>query len=200
MRKSSLFVSLARCPMASKSARKPKSVPPQAADPSPLRYLWIWLTEPPYAGLPWLVLAYALLCSLIYTANGPFNGHIVGFDDQVRMTQVLNLVNGTGWYDRTLMRVNAPEGFETVWTRIVDIPIALTVIVAQWFTDQRTAALAASVIVPMAELIVLFYVARYFARPLAGKKEAWLIVLFLMFTTVLNQKHHTLAGFHIGEA
>jgi hypothetical protein len=168
--------------------------------PSVLERFRRWVFLPPYSGVPWLVCLYVLICCVIYTGNGPFTGHVIGFDDQVRMTQVLNLVNGAGWYDRTIMRVNAPEGFETLWARIVDIPLALTVIVGQQFTDQRTAALAAVVIVPMAELIILFYVARYFARPLAGKKEAWLVILFLMFTTVLNQKRHTLAGFHIGEA
>jgi hypothetical protein len=192
--------------MASKSKSKPNAVaatsPPLGPDhhQSAFRYLWDWIVQAPYAGVPWVVLAYALLCSLIYTGMGPFNGHIIGFDDQVRMTQVLQLINGQGWYDHTIMRANAPEGFETIWTRIVDIPLALTVILGQAFTDQRTAALAAVIINPILQLIILFYVARYMARPLVGKKDSWLIVLFLMFTTVLNQKHHTLSGFHLGQA
>ena len=62
------------------------------------------------------------------------------------------------------------------------------------------AALIASVIVPMIELALMFLAARYFARPLAGKNEARLVILFLMFTTVLNHLTYTLAGFHLGEA
>lgn len=158
------------------------------------------ITSPPYAALPWLVCLYSLMAAVLYTANSPFTGHIVGFDDQVRMTQVLNLVNGTGWYDRVITRVNAPEGFASIWTRIVDIPLALIVLIAQQFVEQRTAALIASIVVPMAAMILLFYASRYAVRPLVGKRQAWLIVLFLMFTTVLDHKNFTLAGFHLGEA
>ena len=155
---------------------------------------------PPYGAVPWVIFLYAVLSCLVYTDNGPLTGHIVGFDDQVRMTQVLQWVNGGGWYDRLITRVNAPEGFQTIWARIVDIPIAVVVVLFQQFTDQRSAALIASVIIPMAELATMFWCARYFARPIAGKNEARLVILFLMFTTVLDHKAFTLAGFHLGEA
>ncbi|MBV8061928.1 MAG: hypothetical protein JO253_10455 [Alphaproteobacteria bacterium] len=158
------------------------------------------IIQPPYGALPWLVCLYSLLAAMLYTANSPFTGHIVGFDDQVRMTQVLNLVNGAGWYDRVLTRVNAPEGFESIWTRIVDIPFALVILVAQNFVAQRVAALIATVVVSMAAMVILFYASRYAVRPLVGKRHAWLVVLFLVFTTVLDHKHHTLAGYHLGEA
>lgn len=161
---------------------------------------WHTLTHPPYKALPWFIFFYAFISCLVYTDNGPFAGHIVGFDDQVRMTQVLQWVNGGGWYDRLITRVNAPEGFQTIWARIVDIPFATVIVIVQQFFDQRSAALVASVVVPMAELAIMFWVAGYFARPIAGKNEARLVVLFIMFTTVLDHKAYTLAGFHPGEA
>ena len=158
-----------------------------------------WIFAAPYSGVPWLVWTYAIVACALYNTNGPLSGHLFGFDDHVRMTQVLNWVNGAGWYDRMIMRANPPEGFHTIWTRIVDIPIAAVVLLAQQFTNQTSAALIASIVVPDIELAVLFVVARYFARPLAGKKDAWLIILFVMFTSVLNFKN-TFAGFHPGEA
>jgi hypothetical protein len=164
-----------------------------------LQQLWSWIAMPPYRGVPVVVWIYAVLACTFYTQNGPMSGHLFGFDDHVRMTQVLNWINGAGWYDRTIMRANPPEGFHTLWTRIVDIPIAAVVLVAQQFVDQRTAALIASIVVPNVELAILFIVARYFARPLVGKKEAWLVILFVMFTSILNFKY-TFAGFHPGEA
>lgn len=175
----------------------------QKTSPKPddaLFRLWSLIAERPYPALPWLVFFYAFVSCLVYTDNGPFTGHIVGFDDQVRMTQVMQWVNGGGWYDRLITRVNAPEGFQTIWARIVDIPIAAVIVLFQQFIDQRSAALVASVIIPMAELAILFWASRYFARPLAGKKEAWLVVLFVMFTTALDHKPFTLSGFHPGEA
>ena len=161
---------------------------------------WRHVAKPPYAGLPWLIVLYVIVACLIYTANGPFTGHVVGFDDQVRMTQVLELVNGKGWYDRVIHRVDPPEGFQTIWTRIVDIPLALVVLAAQLVVDQRTAALVAVTVVPLASLILLFYLMRWFARPLVGRRDSWLVLLFLMFTPILNKKPITLAGFHLGEA
>jgi len=159
-----------------------------------------WLLSPPYFGVPWLVWLYALIACLVCTQGGVFTGHLSGFDDHVRMTQVLNWVNGAGWYDRTIMRVNVPEGFTTIWSRLVDIPIAGVVIFAEQFTDQKAAALVASFVVPFAQLAILFWAARYFARPLIGKANARLIVLFIMFTSVLNFKNFSIAGFHTGEA
>jgi hypothetical protein len=158
------------------------------------------VVKPPYSAIPWLILAYVVISCLIYTENGPFTGHIVGFDDQSRMAQVMQWINGSGWYDRFIARVNPPDGFHTIWARIVDIPIAAVTIAASLLMDQHTAALTASVIVPFTELYLMFLTARYFARPLCGKNEAWLVIFFVMFTTVLNHRQFTLAGFHIGEA
>lgn len=167
----------------------------------PLHRFWNWCFLPPFYGVPWLVWLYAFVSLFIYLhASGPLTGHLIGFDDHVRMVQVLNLVNGADWYDRTIMRVNLPEGFHTVWPRIVDLPIAFVIIIAQQFTDQKTAALIASIIVPYAELAVLFIAATYFARPLVGKNYARLMALFLVFTSILNQKKYTIAGFHPGQA
>lgn len=165
-----------------------------------LRRLRDAFLSPPYPALPWAVFCYVLVSCLLYTANGPFTGHILGFDDHTRMVEVLQWVNGGGWYDRLISRVNAPEGFETIWARAVDIPIAFVIVVAQLFVDQRIAALVASVVVPLTELALLFMAARYFARPIAGRKDARLVLLFVMFTTALNHANYTFDGFHIGEA
>ncbi|HEU0117064.1 MAG TPA: hypothetical protein VFR09_00395, partial [Alphaproteobacteria bacterium] len=159
-----------------------------------------WLFKPPYKGVPWIVWCYVALSCLVVTTGGVYKGELTGFDDPVRMTQVLNWVNGAGWYDRTITRVNAPDGFTSIWSRLVDIPIALVILIAQQFVAQKKAALIASVVIPFTELALLFPVMRYFARPLVGKKDAWLVVLFLLFTTVTNFNPFSVAGFHTGEA
>ncbi|HEU0117065.1 MAG TPA: hypothetical protein VFR09_00400 [Alphaproteobacteria bacterium] len=159
-----------------------------------------WIFAPPYSGVPWIVWLYAALSCALYTSNGVFAGHLSGFDDHTRMTQILEWINGHGWYDRTIMRANPPEGFTTIWSRLVDMPIAAVILIAQNFTDQRSAVLVSTIVIPFIELALLFPVARYFARPLVGKKESWLVILFLMFTTVLNFKQFSIGGFQTGEA
>ncbi len=158
------------------------------------------LIAPPYAAVPWAVWLYALICFFLLQKGGVFNGELVGYDDHVRMTEVLNWINGAGWYDRTITRVDPPEGFTTIWSRLTDAPIALVVLVAQQFVAQKTAALIAAVVVPFIELAIVLPAAAYFARPLAGRKEANLLVLFIMFTTVMNFRYFSVAGFHPGEA
>jgi hypothetical protein len=159
-----------------------------------------YFLKPPYAGLPWLAFLFAVVPCFFYTMGGPFDGRMIGFDDQVRMVQVLQWLDGGSWHDRLITRVNAPEGFETIWSRLVDLPIAAVIVVARWFTDEHTATLAASVVVPMVALILMFYAARYYARPVAGKREAWLVILFVMFTSALNPLSGSPSGFHLGEA
>ncbi len=164
-----------------------------------LRNIWRGIIQPPYRYLPWLVLVLALFPCLIYTANGPFEGHVVGFDDNTRMVQLMQWINGGGWYDRLITRTNSPEGFQSIWARIVDVPNAIIILIAQQFVEQRTAALVSVVVIPVLEIILMFFSMRYFVRPIAGKKEAWLVVLFLVFTTVFCHKAQTLSGFYLGE-
>ena len=159
-----------------------------------------WFFREPYYGVPWLVWFYAVLCCALYPHGGAFAGLLNGYDDPVRMTQVLNWVNGAGFYDRLITRVDPPDGFRTIWARIVDVPIAVVILVMQAFVVQKTAALIASIVIPFIELAILFWAARYYVRPIAGQKEARLVVLFMMFTTVLNYKFFTISGFHPGEA
>lgn len=164
-----------------------------------LRCFHKWVFIAPYCGLPWLIWFYAVFSCFCYTQGGVFDGQLTGYDDHVRMVQVLNWVNGAGWYDRTIMRVNAPDGFPTIWSRLVDTPYAVVILIGQQIADQRTAALMAAFTIPLLELAIFFSVARYFVRPLVGKKNARLVVLFLMFTSVMNYKSFSMSGFQTGE-
>jgi len=167
-----------------------------------MKKIWRAIASPPYLYLPWAVWSYVVLCHVLLhsSTSGVLGGHLIGFDDQVRMVQVLDWVNGGGWYDRTIMRANPPEGFTTIWSRIVDIPLALVIVVAQQFVSQKIAVLVAASVVPLAELAILFGVAPYFVRPLVGKEKSRLIVLFLIFTSLLNVKYFSASGFLLGEA
>ncbi|MDE1900325.1 MAG: hypothetical protein KGI37_01625 [Alphaproteobacteria bacterium] len=165
-----------------------------------IRRVFASIVNPPYRGVPWLILGYVVFCSLMLPYGGVYTRHLVGYDDQVRMVDILDWVNGAGWYDHTIMRANPPEGFATIWARLVDAPFALIILIAQNFVAQRTAALVAAAIVPLLYIAVLFaWAAPYFARPLVGKSQARLIGLFIAFTSILNLKYFSLSGFMIGQ-
>lgn len=165
-----------------------------------IRNISRWIFSPPYDGVPWIIWFYAVICCLMVQQGGVFSGELTGYDDHTRMAQVLDWVNGAGWYDRIIHRVNAPEGFQTIWSRLVDLPFAIVIMTLQGFIGQRPAALVSSFAIPLAELALLLVIAvPYFARPILGESKARLMALFAMFTTVMNFKSFSVSGFHTGE-
>lgn len=156
-----------------------------------------YLLKPPYDGVVWLAWIYVVFACL-YAGGGPFKGDLVWFDDRVRLVQIFDWLNGQPWYDRTITRANAPEGFHTIWSRVVDLPVAGIIAALQGFLGQMHAAMVASTIVPLIETLLLFFAASYFAAPLVGNKYAKLVTLFVVFGSCINPEEFTLAGFQVG--
>lgn len=157
----------------------------------------IWLFKPPYDGVIWLAWLYVVFACL-YAGGGPFAGDLVWFDDRVRLVQIFNWLNGADWYDRTIMRVNLPEGFHTIWSRVVDLPAAGIIALFQSFVGPMRAGMMASIILPLLQVLMLFGAAAYFATPLVGQQRAKLVTLFVLFGSCINPEAFTLAGFQVG--
>lgn len=51
----------------------------------------------------------------------------------MRLVQVRDLLQGQGWFDVFLHRMNAPYGLAMHWSRLVDGPLALLVLVSERF-------------------------------------------------------------------
>ena len=49
-------------------------------------------------------------------------------DDNLRMSQVRALLAGQDWFDLRQYRLNPPVGADVHWSRFVDIPLALLVL------------------------------------------------------------------------
>jgi hypothetical protein len=156
-----------------------------------------WLAKPPYDGVIWLAWLYVVAVCL-YAGGGPFAGDLVWFDDRVRLVQILNWLNGQDWYDRTITHVNAPEGFHTIWSRVVDLPVAGIIAAFQGFVGQMHAAMIAAILVPLVQTLLLFFASSYFVEPLIGKKQTKLVTLFVLFSSCISPESFTLAGFHVG--
>lgn len=163
----------------------------------PLNRLSNWACSPPYEGIIWLAWLYVVFACLVQ-GEGPFAGNLAWFDDHVRMVQVLDWINGQSWYDHTIHRVNAPEGFHTIWSRLVDLPIAAIILPLQNWIGQHQAAMTASIILPLIQTLMLFFATTYLAAPLVGKQNARLVVLFVLFSSCINAEYFTLAGFQLG--
>lgn len=161
------------------------------------RHVTAWLAHAPYTGVPWAAWLFVVFACLV-AGGGPFSGDLVWFDDRVRLVQVFDWLNGAGWYDRTITRVNAPEGFHTIWSRVVDLPTAAIIAALQPLIGQMQAGLTASILLPLVATLLLFFAAPFFAAPLVGRNKARLVVLFVLFGSCINPEAFTLAGFQPG--
>lgn len=71
-----------------------------------------------------------------------------GPDDQMRMVQVLDWMDGQGWTDTVQRRLDPPEGVAMHWSRIADLPIAALIAPVEPFAGREAAAALAALLAP----------------------------------------------------
>ena len=82
-------------------------------------------------------------------------------DDQLRLVQVRDLAQGQGWFDLNQQRINPPNGTLMHWSRLVDLPLVLTLRLLTPLLGSALAEQVMLVVVPMLLLgLALFLVAR----------------------------------------
>lgn len=92
--------------------------------------------------------AAALLMLLAMRSNiGP--EFFMDGDDALRLQQVRDLLAGQGWFDLHQYRIAPPDGVAMHWTRLVDIPVALVILLLRPFTGQASAEIVAIALVPL---------------------------------------------------
>lgn len=75
--------------------------------------------------------AWLVLCAImVLTAmQRILQGQFPDPDDILRLVQVRDLVGGQGWFDTTQYRIAPPDGVPMHWSRLVDLPLALMIVV-----------------------------------------------------------------------
>jgi hypothetical protein len=99
-----------------------------------------------------LIFAIWLITSLLFlfAARENIAGWKMGDpDDQLRLVQVRDWLAGQSWGDVTQYRMNLPDGGPMHWSRLVDIPIAATILLLRPMLGQYYAEMAAAAIVPL---------------------------------------------------
>lgn len=64
-------------------------------------------------------------------------------DDQLRLVQLRDFLNGQSWFDTTQYRLNAPEGGPMHWSRLIELPLALLVLLFRPLFGQPVAEMLA---------------------------------------------------------
>jgi hypothetical protein len=94
-------------------------------------------------------------------------------DDAMRMAQVRDLLAGQGWWDLHQYRVNPAEGGVLMhWSRIVDAPIALGVLILRPLLGQPMAEQAMMAFWPAMTAAILFLICAFAFRNLSDRRIA----------------------------
>ncbi len=143
----------------------------------------------------WLIAITAVLVAGLTPLS---TGELAGSDDYMRFVRVFAWLDGAGWYDQVIARLNAPYGANVPWSRIVDIPLAGIVAVLSPLVGRTDAAMVAATIVPALLLLALMKAAMALSRPAAGGRAALLgavvVVLLPNLVTAMmpgRVDHHT---------
>lgn len=70
-------------------------------------------------------------------------------DDALRLVQLRDFLNGQSWFDTTQYRMNLPDGAPMHWSRLIELPLALLIIILRPIFGQGIAEMAAGTIVPL---------------------------------------------------
>ena len=97
------------------------------------------------AGL-WLLASAALIWSG-WTEITTFSGWDP--DDQLRLVQLRDFLNGQSWFDTTQYRMNPPDGAPMHWSRLVELPLAALVLLLRPLFGQPVAEMIAGTMVPL---------------------------------------------------
>ncbi len=121
-------------------------------------------------GLIWLVLS-ALVA--IINARTFQDWRFPDPDDMLRLVQVRDLLAGQGWFDLHQYRINPGDSPVMHWSRLVDAPIAATILLLRQFVSPSMAEDIALVAVPFLTLGVIIALVghmafRLFDREIAG--------------------------------
>jgi hypothetical protein len=91
-------------------------------------------------------------------------------DDAMRLVQVRDLLNGQGWFDLVVHRLNPPDAVLSHWSRVIDVPLAGMILFFSLFTSRESAETLTRLAFPL--LVQFAYFAALFAlfRRMAGPR------------------------------
>lgn len=129
------------------------------------------------------LLVWLLLCAwLVYDRWGPITAFgLSDTDDNLRMSQVRALLAGQDWYDLRQYRLNPPEGADIHWTRLVDLPLALLMLLLRPLVGGATAETVAATIAPLLPLLLLMFSLALIVRRLVDRRAYPLLFGALFF-------------------
>ena len=129
-----------------------------------------------------IVLAWLAVCAILIvrTWSAIHSFQLADPDDALRLVQVRDLLAGQGWFDLHQYRIDPPAGVATHWSRLVDTPLALTILLLRPVLGQGGAELVAAVVVPLLTLLCAMLLTARLTLKLYGARAAYASCLVWM--------------------
>ncbi len=143
------------------------------ADPAGTRN-WLALVLPIWAAL------YGLL--LIVNSGRWLDFEFHDPDDQLRLQQVRDLLAGQDWFDLQQYRIDAAGGGVAMhWSRLVDLPIAATMLIFRPLLGEQGAEMAALVLVPGLTFLAILSLVAWIAQRVLPRSALPVALLAVAF-------------------
>ncbi|MGL5837749.1 MAG: hypothetical protein ACRCY3_04535 [Sphingorhabdus sp.] len=137
-----------------------------------------------------LVLIWAIGCILLLAiAWGRVSQWQMGDpDDQLRLVQIRDWLAGQSWWDVTQYRMNPPFGGPMHWSRLVDVPIAGSILMLTPILGRALAEHATAVAIPLLTFGIVIALTASLANRLIDRKAALVaaISLFAIIPVVVQ--------------
>lgn len=91
-------------------------------------------------------------------------------DDPLRLTQLRDFLGGQSWFDTTQYRMNPPDGAPMHWSRLIELPLALIVILMRPIFGQPVAEMIAGTAVPLLLLGWITYMLSRIATRISSRE------------------------------
>ena len=100
----------------------------------------------------WLIFGIWVLLSIsLVISSWPMISSGSGWDpdDQLRLVQLRDFLNGQSWFDNRQYRLNPPDGAPMHWSRLIELPLAAITLLLTPMFGQTVAETVASTAVPL---------------------------------------------------
>ena len=119
-----------------------------------------------------LAILWLLVSSALIWSSWPQISSLAGWDpdDAMRLVQLRDFLNGQSWFDTTQYRMNRPDGAPMHWSRLVEVPLALIILLLRPLVGQMWAEILAGTAVPLLLLGWISYMLARIATQIASRE------------------------------
>jgi hypothetical protein len=137
------------------------------------------LPQPPFwilVGLCWMLVALQLLCMDWSTAARTMSDT----DDALRLVQMRDFLAGQGWFDLHLARLDPPRGYDSHWSRLIDVGLAGLFSAFHLLVDTAQAEFLMRIVWPLLWVLPAIVATVAMAWRVGGRDTALLVLLLVL--------------------